>query len=79
MGHTLICELPEHKEFMVTKDIFDLPSVGGTGRNVPTQFSVGSDYWSQVDFDHDIFLCFMYVLPNKNRDEKKIMYKLGQP
>ena len=75
MGHTLICRRREFEDIMTTKETLNLPSVGGhLKRSIATQFAIGENYWSQVHFDNDAFLCLLSVLPGKSRDDTRIMY-----
>ena len=66
IGHTLICNRPEYKDIMITKKLLNLPSAGGNlKRSIATQFALGENYWSQVHFDYEKFLCLLSVLPEK--------------
>ena len=75
MGHTLICSRREFEDIMTTKQILNLPSARGhLKRSIATQFALGENYWSQVHFDYDAFLCLLSVLSGKSRYNTRIMY-----
>ena len=52
---TLICSSEEHKVFLVTKDLLNLPSIAGGKYSVATQFSSGVGYWIRIHFDVDYY------------------------
>ena len=75
MGHILIRSHRKFEDIMTTKQILNLPSAGGhLKRSIAAQFALGENYWSQVHFDNDAFLCLLSVLPGKSRDDTRIMY-----
>lgn len=73
MGHMRMCGLPGHKEFMVIKHCLTYLWLVVGKWCIATQFVMGENYWSQVHYDNDKFLCLLSVLPNKHQDDDKIM------
>lgn len=73
----MIRRLPETEEFMKVKKAISLPTVsqGEKAFHIPTQFSVGWQYWSSVHVDKDFFYTLLScVSPKKETDSTRLYY-----